>query len=133
MVIRFPVPNNLILKLYPNLKLFVKNIESFQNCGFWICCFRICSQWLFIQQSFIVAIFVQKFEDLVDKTALIKSLKEPEDKIGEPSPIRGNKFSHLSLEEIKSHWLQILKQDKTVTVKIVSLHCNIPPDQTENI
>ena len=32
---------------------------------------------------------------------------------------------------IKSHWLQILKQDKTVTVKIVkSLHCNIPPDQT---
>jgi hypothetical protein len=29
------------------------------------------------------------FEDLVDKTALIKSLKEPEDKIGEPSPIRG--------------------------------------------
>jgi chromatin segregation and condensation protein Rec8/ScpA/Scc1 (kleisin family) len=40
-----------------------------------------------------------KFEDLVDKTALIKSLKEPEDKIGEPSPIRGNKFSHLSLED----------------------------------
>jgi hypothetical protein len=31
----------------------------------------------------------KKFEDLVDKTALIKSLKEPEDKIGEPSPIRG--------------------------------------------
>jgi hypothetical protein len=31
---------------------------------------------------------------------------------------------------IKSHRLQILKQDKTVTVKIVSLHCNIPPDQT---
>jgi hypothetical protein len=30
----------------------------------------------------------KKFEDLVDKTALIKSLKEPEDKIGEPSPIR---------------------------------------------
>ena len=29
--------NNLILKLYPNLKLFVKNIQSFQNCGFWIC------------------------------------------------------------------------------------------------
>jgi hypothetical protein len=27
----------------------------------------------------------KKFEDLVDKTALIKSLKEPEDKIGEPS------------------------------------------------
>jgi hypothetical protein len=28
MVIRFPVPNNnLILKLYPNLKLFVKNIQ----------------------------------------------------------------------------------------------------------
>ena len=26
--------NNLILKLYPNLKLFVKNIQSFQNCGF---------------------------------------------------------------------------------------------------
>ena len=64
-------------------------------------CFRICSQWLFIQQSFIVAIFVQKFEDLVDKTALIKSLKEPEDEIGEPSPIRGNKFSHLSLEDFK--------------------------------
>ena len=40
------------------------------------------------------------FEDLVDKTALIKSLKEP-DKIGEPSPIRGNKFSHLSLEDFK--------------------------------
>jgi hypothetical protein len=36
-----------------------------------------------------------------DKTALIKSLKEPEDKIGEPSPIRGNKFSHLSLEDFK--------------------------------
>jgi hypothetical protein len=35
----------------------------------------------------------KKFEDLVDKTALIKSLKEPEDKIDEPSPIRGNKFS----------------------------------------
>ena len=31
----------------------------------------------------------KKIEDLVDKTALIKSLKEPEDKIGEPSPIRG--------------------------------------------
>ena len=43
----------------------------------------------------------KKFEDLVDKTALIKSLKEPEDKIGEPSPIRGNKFSHLSLEDFK--------------------------------
>ena len=42
-----------------------------------------------------------KFEDLVDKTALIKSLKEPEDKIGEPSPIRGNTFSHLSLEDFK--------------------------------
>ena len=54
-----------------------------------------------IQQSFIVARFVQKFEDLVDKTALIKSLKEPEDKIGEPSPIRGNTFSHLSLEDFK--------------------------------
>ena len=40
------------------------------------------------------------FEDLVDKTALIKSLKEPEDKIGEPSPIRGNKFSHL-MEDFK--------------------------------
>jgi hypothetical protein len=40
-------------------------------------------------------------EDLVDKAALIKSLKEPEDKIGEPSPIRGNKFSHLSLEDFK--------------------------------
>ena len=37
----------------------------------------------------------KKFEDLVDKTALIKSLKEPEDKI------RGNKFSHLSLEDFK--------------------------------
>jgi hypothetical protein len=37
----------------------------------------------------------KKIEDLVDKTALIKSLKEPEDKIGEPSPIRGNKFSHV--------------------------------------
>jgi hypothetical protein len=47
----------------------------------------------------------KKFEDLVDKTALIKSLKEPVDKIGEPSPIRGNTFSHLSLELgwIKSH------------------------------
>jgi hypothetical protein len=43
----------------------------------------------------------KKFEDLVDKTALIKSLKEPEDKIGEPSPIRGNTFSHLSLEDFK--------------------------------
>jgi hypothetical protein len=31
------------------------------------------------------------------KVHLIKSLKEPEDKIGEPSPIIGNKFSHLSL------------------------------------
>ena len=30
----------------------------------------------------------KKIEDLVDKTAFIKSLKEPEDKIGEPSPIR---------------------------------------------
>jgi hypothetical protein len=40
-------------------------------------------------------------EDLVDKTALIKSLKEPEDKIGEPSSIRGNKFSQLSLEDFK--------------------------------
>jgi hypothetical protein len=27
----------------------------------------------------------KKIEDLVDKTALIKSLKEPEDKIDEPS------------------------------------------------
>ena len=43
----------------------------------------------------------KKFEDLVDKTALIKLLKEPEDKIGEPSPIRGNKFSHLGLEDFK--------------------------------
>ena len=43
----------------------------------------------------------KKFEDLVDKTALIKSLKEPEDKIGEPSPIKGNTFSHLSLEDFK--------------------------------
>ena len=43
----------------------------------------------------------KKIEDLVDKTALIKSLKEPEDKIGEPSSIRGNKFSHLSLEDFK--------------------------------
>ena len=43
----------------------------------------------------------KKFEDLVDKTALIKSLKEPEDKIDEPSPIRGNKFSHLSLQDFK--------------------------------
>ena len=42
-----------------------------------------------------------KFEDLVGKTALIKSLKEPEDKIGEPSTIRGKKFSHLSLEDFK--------------------------------
>jgi hypothetical protein len=47
----------------------------------------------------------KKIEDLVDKTALIKSLKEPEDKIGEPSPIRGNKFQDCQ-----------------------SLHCNIPPD-----
>jgi hypothetical protein len=51
----------------------------------------------------------KKIEDLVDNTALIKSLKEPEDKIGEPSPIRGNKFSHLSLEDF------------------------IPPDQTVKI
>jgi hypothetical protein len=36
----------------------------------------------------------------ISLTALIKSLKEP-DKIGEPSPIRGNKFSHLSLEDFK--------------------------------
>jgi hypothetical protein len=37
-------------------------------------------------------IFLHKtFEDLVDKTALIKSLKEPEVTIGDPSPIRGNK------------------------------------------
>jgi hypothetical protein len=43
----------------------------------------------------------KKIEDLVDKTALIKSLKEPEDKIGEPSPIRGNTFSHLSLEDFR--------------------------------
>jgi hypothetical protein len=43
----------------------------------------------------------KKFVDFVDKTALIKSLKEPEDKIDEPSPIRGNKFSHLSLEDFK--------------------------------
>jgi hypothetical protein len=35
------------------------------------------------------------------KSVLIKSLKEPEDKIGEPSPIRGNTFSHLSLEDFK--------------------------------
>jgi hypothetical protein len=43
----------------------------------------------------------KKIEDLVDKTALIKSLKEPEDKIGEPSPIRSNTFSQLSLEDFK--------------------------------
>jgi hypothetical protein len=43
----------------------------------------------------------KKFEDLVDKTALIKSLKEPEDKIGEPFPIRGNTFSQLSLKDFK--------------------------------
>jgi hypothetical protein len=99
----------------------------------------------------------KKFEDLVDKTALIKSLKEPEDKIGEPSPIRGNTFSHLSLEDFKETgdetfaWesfekklsaysflkylvqendihvdrLQILKQDKTVTVKIVRVYIAI--------
>jgi hypothetical protein len=42
----------------------------------------------------------KKFEDLVDKTVLIKSLKEPEDKIDEPSPIRGNKFSHLKTSQI---------------------------------
>jgi hypothetical protein len=29
----------------------------------------------------------KKFEDLVDKTALIKSLKEPEDKLINPLPL----------------------------------------------
>jgi hypothetical protein len=43
----------------------------------------------------------KKFEDLVDKTALIKSLKEPEDKIGKPFPISGNTFSQLSLKDFK--------------------------------
>jgi hypothetical protein len=42
----------------------------------------------------------KKIEYLVDKTALIK-FKSLKDKIGEPSPIRGNKFSHLSLEDFK--------------------------------
>jgi hypothetical protein len=64
---------------------------------------------------------VKKFEDLVDKTALIKSLKEPDDKIGEPSPIRGNTFSHLSLEDFK----ETGEQDKTVTVKIVRVYIAI--------
>ena len=44
----------------------------------------------------------QKFE------AFIKSLKEPEDKIGEPSPIRGNKFSHLSLEDSRKRVMKPL-------------------------
>ena len=54
----------------------------------------------------------KKIEDLVDKTALIKSLKEPEDKIGEPSPIRGNKFSHLSLEDFKEKFSEIFGTGK---------------------
>jgi hypothetical protein len=40
------------------------------------------------------------FESAVSSKT-IKLLKEPEDKIGEPSPIRGNKFSHLCLEDFK--------------------------------
>jgi hypothetical protein len=76
----------------------------------------------------------KKFEDLVDKTALIKSLKEPEDKIGEPSPIRGNTFSHLSLEDFKEtgdetfEWLykkSLITNSKTVTVKIVRVYIAI--------
>jgi hypothetical protein len=58
---------------------------------------------IFLYQIFqkTVSDLYKKFEDLVDKTALIKSLNEPEDKIGEPSPIRGNTFSHLSLEDLR--------------------------------
>ena len=58
-----------------------------------------------------------KFEDLVDKTALIKSLKEPEDNIGEPSPIRGNKFSHLSLEDFKEKFSEIFGTGKWYTCR----------------
>jgi hypothetical protein len=37
----------------------------------------------------------------------------------------------LELGWIKSHWLQILKQDKNSNGQdCQSLHCNIPPDQT---
>jgi hypothetical protein len=81
MVIRFPVPNNnLILKLYPNLKLFVKNI-------------LFSKLWLL---------------------NLLSHLKqEPEDKIGEPSPIRGNKFSHLSLEDFKETGDETFTNSKT--------------------
>jgi hypothetical protein len=59
----------------------------------------------------------KSFEDLGDKTALIKSLKEPEDKIGEPSPIRGNKFSHLSLEDFKETGFSKLAFESTVSSK----------------
>ena len=33
-------------------------------------------------------------------SSIIKSLKEPEDKIGEPSDLKINKFSHLNLENL---------------------------------
>jgi hypothetical protein len=53
----------------------------------------------------------------------LKSLKEPEDKIGEPSPIRGNTFSHLSLEDFKETGDETFA--KTVTVKIVRVYIAI--------
>jgi hypothetical protein len=36
----------------------------------------------FFNKALLLPDLYKKFEDLVDKTALIKSLKEPEDKIG---------------------------------------------------
>jgi hypothetical protein len=73
----------------------VKNIQSFQTVAFES---AVSSKTSIEQNSDFSALLLP---DLVDKTALIKSLKEPEDKIGEPSPIRGNTFSHLSLEDFK--------------------------------
>jgi hypothetical protein len=62
-----------------------------------------------------------------------KSLKEPEDKIGEPSHIRGNKFSHLSLKDFKETGDETFAWESFENgqdCQSESLHCNIPPDQT---
>ena len=66
---------------------------------------------------------------------LIKSLKEPEDKIGEPSPIRGNKFSQLSLEDFKKlsaySFLKYLVQENDIHVDLPGLNTFLSFSETD--
>jgi hypothetical protein len=78
-------------------------------------CFRICSPDFLSNKALMLPDLQKKFEDLVDKTALIKSLKEPEDKIG------GNKFSHLCLEDFKETGDENLCMGAKFQEEIVSL------------